>query len=1055
MKIDEIMQNNAKIPSLEKKIEQFWKVNTIFEKSVQKSSNPQYVFYDGPPFANGLPHYGHLLTGYIKDTFGRYHTMLNKRVSRRFGWDCHGLPAEMGAEKELQISGRKMITEFGIDKFNAHCKKSVLQYTAEWEEYVSRQGRWVDFHDDYKTMDIQYMESVIWAFKTLYDKGLIYQSERVMPYSWACETPVSDFETKIDNSYREKASKSATIAFTISQPSAALISALSDHRCENIQLLVWTTTPWTLPSNLALAVGKNIEYRCFLQNNKCYIIAKELANNYQKELSQNEHYIDIQGHDIIGSRYAPLFSYFQDHTNGFNILDADFVSTEDGTGIVHIAPGFGEEDYELCKKHNIDIVCPVDDSGKFTDLVQDFAGMQVFDANDPILSALKEKNAVIRIEQYLHNYPHCWRTDKPLIYKAVPSWHLKVTSIKEDMIRNNEQINWIPGHIKHGLFKKWLENARDWSISRNRFWGCPIPVWQSDDPRYPHTEVYGSIAELEAAFNTKITDLHRPYIDNLTKPNPSDPTGQSKLVRVQEVFDCWFESGSMPFAHVHYPFENKEWFENNFPADFIAEYVAQTRGWFYTLMVLSTALFNKTPFLNCICHGVILGDGKTKLSKRLKNYADPREVFDTIGADPMRWYMLSSNVMRGQEIVIDKEASGMSEAARNVVQPLLNAANFFAMYAAIDNAQPEINFAPADTLNKYIISRSLLSFHKVRKYMDAYDTVSACDEIRLFIEILNNWYIRRSREKFWSSDSNDAKHEAYNTLFTVLTTITKLAAPLLPFTTEHIYKILHKNSLSVHVENLSIPNIEIDHQLISDMERVREACTTALSLRNDAKIRIRQPLSEVTFIGVAEHKMNDAMLQLVLSETNVKTWNNLPSSKISEYADCHLKLKLETLGKRIPHMIKNLISASKKGNWQKIDEKSIKIADTIIYEGEFIITLTPKSQYEHNTRALPSNDGLVMLNMNIDKPLLLEGHARDFIRFVQQKRKDMQLAVTDRITLSVNCPDAQIAEALNKHKDYILDTTLADNIDMLSQTKDTEIIIDGISVHLSISPISA
>jgi isoleucyl-tRNA synthetase len=629
---------NPDFPSIEQSVIAKWQQNDTFHNSI--NGEQEYVFYDGPPFANGLPHYGHLLTGYIKDAFPRYQTMLGNKVNRRFGWDCHGLPAEMEAEKSLGVSGRTAIEAYGIDKFNAYCKQSVLRYTNEWREYVNRQARWVDFENDYKTMDISFMESVIWAFKSLYDKGLLYESMRVLPYSWACQTPVSDFETRMDNSYREKASKAVTLAFTLTAESLNNLNQKLGTNYSKITIRAWTTTPWTLPSNLALAVGGDLEYcLCTQAENEAYIIAAAFKPEDITGLPT------FLGSELVSLSYEPVFPYFLGHKNAFKIIAGDFVTTEDGTGVVHIAPGFGEDDHRICLQHDIELVCPVDEGGKFTYPVTDYIGMQVFETNDDIIKYLKQTGAWINTSQYLHNYPHCWRTDTPLIYKAVPSWYLKVTAIKDKMLANNQKINWIPGHVKNGLFGKWLEGARDWSISRNRFWGCPIPVWQSDDPQYPNIEVYGSLSEIESAFGAKVEDLHRPFIDSLVRPNPKDPTGKSMMRRVPDVLDCWFESGSMPFAQVHYPFENKEWFENHFPADFIVEYVGQTRGWFYTMVVLATAIFDQPPFLNCICHGVILGDGGKKLSKRLKNYVDPNDVFAEIGSDALRWCMLSSPVM--------------------------------------------------------------------------------------------------------------------------------------------------------------------------------------------------------------------------------------------------------------------------------------------------------------------------------------------------------------------------------------------------------------------------
>ena len=1012
------VDSNVKFPEIEVKIINYWESNKVFEKSVEKPSKKDFVFYDGPPFANGLPHYGHLLTGFKKDTIARYKTMCGYRVERRFGWDCHGLPAEMGAEKELKISGRVAIEKFGVDKFNDHCRKSVLQFTDQWHEYVKRQGRWVDFENDYKTMDLSYMESAIWVFKSLYDKGLIYRSSRVMPYSWVCETPVSDFETKMDNSYREKQSKTATVAVELQQNNLGF---------KNLYLLVWTTTPWTLPSNLAIAVGKDLEYSVIEQDDKCYVIASALAPKYKKELGE-EVVGKLTGKDLIGLRYKPIFDYFANHQNSFKVLAGDFVTTEDGTGLVHIAPGFGEDDQRICNENNIEVVCPVDTRGKFVEPVSDFVGMQVFDTNDLIIQRLKAQGKLIKTDTHLHNYPFCWRTDTPLIYKAVPSWYLKVTDIKDKMIANNQKINWIPEHIKNGLFGKWLENARDWSISRNRFWGCPIPIWESDDPRYPHVEVYGSIAEIEAAFGVKVDDLHMPFIDTLTKPNPSDPTGKSLLRRVPEVLDCWFESGSMPYAQIHYPFENKEWFERHFPADFIVEYVDKTRGWFYTLLVLATALFDSPPFLNCICHGVILGDGGQKMSKRLQNYPDPMMVFDQYGSDALRWFMLSSPVMRGHELIIDKDATGIQESIRRVLKPLWNAYNFFVLYANIDSYKAEFSLAGEALLDKYIISKVLLLCKNVKVAMDGYDTVAAAEALEEFLELLNNWYIRRSRERFWRGELDSDKISVFNTLYSVLILSCKASAPLLPMMTEEIYLCLKPDAESVHLEEF--PEFDVagtDMGLIHSMEKVREACRAALNIRHNAGVRVRQPVQSVTFVGLGVSNLSDEMQQLVLDEINVKEWINLDKNLIEDYGNFKLQLNLPVIGKRIPQHVKDIIAKTKAGDWRVADSK-VFVGEIELLQGEYTLKLEPKESVLQNCCALDSNDGIVVLDLQITDELRLEGIARDIIRFIQQTRKEIGLAVTDKIDVALVADDNSILRTLEIWKELICEQTLANDV---------------------------
>ncbi|MEM1332843.1 MAG: isoleucine--tRNA ligase, partial [Actinomycetota bacterium] len=606
-------------PALERALLEVWEENDTFGESIRRrpageNGANEFVFYDGPPFANGLPHYGHLLTGFVKDAIPRYQTMRGRRVERRFGWDCHGLPAEVKAEQELGISGHPAITEFGIDKFNEACRRSVLQYTDDWRSYVTRQARWVDFDNDYKTLDTSYMESVMWAFKTLHDKGLVYEALRVVPFSWGAETPLSNFEIRLDDATRPRQDPAVTVGFTLHP---------RDGDPGPMRLVAWTTTPWTLPSNLALAVGPELEYGVYEVDGTFLILGAAAAAKYAVELGDAEPVMVLRGTDLIERTYEPLFGYFADTPDSFRVLGADFIDTEEGTGVVHIAPGFGEDDQLLGAANGVGMVVPVDDSGAFTDEVTDYAGLNVFDANAEVIRDLKQRGVVLRHETYDHNYPHCWRTGTPIIYKAVSSWYVEVTAFRDRMVELNQTIRWIPSHIRDGQFGKWIENARDWSISRNRFWGSPIPVWKSDDPEFPRVDVYGSIADLERDFGVSVTDLHRPMVDDLVRPNPDDPSGRSMMRRVPEVLDCWFESGSMPFAQVHYPFENADWFEHHYPGDFIVEYIGQTRGWFYTLHVLATALFDRPAFETCVSHGIVLGDDGQKMSKSLENYPDP------------------------------------------------------------------------------------------------------------------------------------------------------------------------------------------------------------------------------------------------------------------------------------------------------------------------------------------------------------------------------------------------------------------------------------------------
>ncbi len=1003
-------------PKIEETIGAWWKENRIFERSIEQRREqgaPEFVFYDGPPFANGLPHYGHLVTGFVKDLVPRYQTMRGKVVDRRFGWDCHGLPAEMQSEKELGVSGRLEILKYGVARFNEHCRTSVQQFTSDWEYYVTRSARWVDFKNDYKTMDLSYMESILWAFKQLHDKGLIYEGYRVVPYSWAAQTPLSNFETRLDNSYRMRQDPALTVGFRLDPRPGEPVT----------RLLAWTTTPWTLPSNMALAVKADADYAVLEKDGERVIIGVPLVANYAHELAGYAEVATVTGADLVGRSYEPLFPAFEaERANGaFRVHAGGFIEMTDGTGVVHIAPAFGEDDMALAQANGIPVVDPIDFAGDFTDLVPAYQGKNVFEANKDIIRDLKHQGAVLRHETYDHNYPHCWRTDQPLIYKALRSWYVKVSAFKDRMVELNQGITWVPDHIKDGLFGKWLENARDWNIGRNRFWGSPIPVWKSDDPNYPRMDVYGSLDEIERDFGVRPTDLHRPYIDDLTRPNPDDPTGKSVMRRVEDVLDCWFESGSMPFAQVHYPFENKDWFEGHFPGDFIVEYVAQTRGWFYTLMVMSTALFDRAPFRSCVCHGVVLDENKQKLSKRLKNYPDPIDVFNTFGADALRWYLVSSPLLSGGDLAMAKDGRAIAETVRQVMLPIWNAYSFFTLYANIDGIKGRMVTSAEAELDRYILAKTGDLIRGIEAAMAKLDLAGATNAFPPFIEALNNWFIRRSRERFWKADKDADKQAAYDTLYTVLVTMTRALAPFLPFLTEHIHRAL-VDGTSVHLADWPDAHALVaDAELVARMDMARSVASAAASLRTAKNLRTRLPLKSL-IVAHPRHQVLEPLASVIADEVNVKEVSFVDDP--SAYGRPVLTANLPVVGKRLGPALKGVIAAAKAGEWT-LSGDTVTIAGVDLAAGEYFL----KFQANEGVDAAPfdGSAGVVVLDTHVDAALEREGIARDFIRLVQVARKDAGFRISDRIHIEVKAADAASAAILD-HQDTVKSETLAESL---------------------------
>ena len=1022
----DMTQGTPSFPVMEQEVLKYWAQDGTFQESIeQREGAEEYVFYDGPPFANGLPHYGHLLTGYVKDIVPRYQTMRGKKVARVFGWDCHGLPAELEAEKQLGIKGRQEIEEMGVAKFNDYCATSVLRYADEWKDYVTRQARWVDFDNGYKTMDQDFMESVMWAFKALWDKGLVYQGFRVLPYSWAENTPLSNQETRLDDSYKMRQDPTLTVTFPI--------TGVKDGSSANAELvgasaLAWTTTPWTLPSNLALAVNPAVTY---VQvevgedgaeefRGRRFLLAQDLVGAYAKELGEKHTVVsEHPGTDLVGLTYEPIFGYFRDHPNAFQILGADYVTTEDGTGIVHQAPAFGEDDMNTCDAAGIEVVIPVDMDGKFTSLVPEYQGLLVFDANKEIIKDLKEAGKVVRHQTIEHSYPHSWRSGEPLIYMALPSWFVAVTKFRDRMVElNHEQIEWLPEHIRDGQFGKWLENARDWNISRNRYWGSPIPVWVSDNEEYPRVDVYGSLDELERDFGRRPASLHRPDIDELTRPNPDDPTGQSTMRRVPEVLDCWFESGSMPFAQVHYPFENKDWFETHAPADFIVEYIGQTRGWFYLLHVLSVALFDRPAFRKVVAHGIVLGDDGLKMSKSKGNYPDVNEVFDRDGSDAMRWFLMSSPILRGGNLIVTEQ--GIREGVRQAMLPMWNAYSFLRLYAS----QPaEFSTDSSNVLDRYILAKLRETVEKTTAALDATDVATATDEIRTFCDALTNWYVRRSRNRFWEGDT--VHPEAFNTLYTVLETLCRVAAPLLPMTTEVIWRGL-TGERSVHLADWPDASaLPEDQQLVEAMDAVRSISSSASSLRKAHKLRNRLPLPQLTVALPNAAELED-FTSIIADEVNVKHVEL--TDDVASVGTFDVVVNARAAGPRLGKDVQRVIKAVKSGNYT-VSEDGVVVADGIeLQDNEYTRKLV--AQDPEHTADVPAIGGLVVLDTNVTEELEAEGWAADQVRGLQDARKNAGFDVSDRIKVRLSVPESQQKWAMD-NIEAIAKEVLAEQLDIV------------------------
>ncbi len=1006
---------------MEESILAFWDQNQIFKKSVdQRSGDNEYVFYDGPPFATGLPHFGHLVPGTIKDAIPRYQTMKGRRVNRTFGWDCHGLPVEYEVEKKLGISGHSAIVDYGVAKFNEECRSIVLRYTKEWEYTINRMGRWVDWENGYRTMDTDYMESIWWVFKTLYEKGYIYEGYNILPFSPALASPLSNFEVNLGG-YQDVVDPAITVRFAVDgEP--------------NTYFLAWTTTPWTLPSNLALAFGPNIDYVKVhdKSDGSYYILGKERLGHYYKDSSLYEIMEEQKGSHYKGMGYTPLFPYFahlKEEAGAFICVTGDYVTVEDGSGIVHTAPGFGEDDYQVLKGTSIPVVCPIDMEGRFTAEVSDWEGVFVKDADKAIIEYLRARGLLVKRENYLHPYPFCYRTKTPLIYRALSSWFVDIQKIKQFMLDANEQIYWMPEHLKSGRFGKWLEGARDWSISRNRFWGNPIPIWKCDNSDY--IEVIGSRAELEAKCGKKVEDLHKHYVDDLTWPSP-DGTGTMR--RIGDVLDCWFESGSMPYAQHHYPFENKEYVDSHFPADFICEGLDQTRGWFYTLTVIAAGLWQKPAFYNCITNGIVLTAEGKKMSKSERNYTDPMELVNLYGADSLRFAMMNSAVVRAEDLKFSEES--IKDVLKALIIPLWNAYSFFVTYANLDGYERgETPFDELENpLDRWIISASQGFVESVTKAFDAYDIQRACSHFTPFIDELNNWYIRRSRRRFWRSESDRDKKQAYDTLYRVLMTFIKVTAPIIPFTTEEIFQNLRTEEMcqSVHHADYPIADpAERDLVLERQMSLAQKAIAMGRALRAANNLKIRQPLSTLYLVDRDEEERSilTQMQEIIAEELNVKTVviSGDESELVTYRSKANFKVLGSSLGKQMKEVASlieafdgNLIASILDGATHTLSYSN----GTIEIDGDKIIV--QRSERE-GVKVLNDETLTVGFDTTVTEELLLEGIAREIIRTVQNLRKESGFEVSDRIALQWD-GEQLFAEVFAVHGPTIAHETLSNSI---------------------------
>ena len=996
----------ADFTALEHEVLAFWRSDNTFHKSLNKTKQGHpFSFYDGPPFGNGLPHWGHLGVSAVKDMVGRYQTMRGRHVVRELGWDCHGLPAENSVEKSQGRQAKDIVATDGIAAFCDMCRHDILKYTREWERFIERIGRWVDVGDGYgyKTMDKNYMESMLWTLKTLYDRGLLYKDYSVNPFDWVNGTVISNSEASQD--YRDVVDDAVTVWFELETGD---------------RVLAWTTTPWTLPANSALAVNPNMKYlRMRDSDGAVYIIAESRLAAYEKQFSTCEKIGEVMGGELVGKKYVPLFDYYAGVSDLlYQVIPADYVSDSDGTGIVHIAPAYGAEDFWAAK--NIDpkfpVLLNVDNYGNFDDTVRDFAGQNIFDANPKIIQFLRDNGHLVKKEQYKHSYPYSDRSKEKLIYRATDSWYIDVPKIREKLIENNKKVNWTSAGER---FRTWIEGARPWSISRNRFWGTPLPIWEKDG----EYKIFGSIAEIEEFFGVKIDDLHRPTLDALEKDG---------WTRIPDVLDCWVESGSMPWASLHYPFENADKFNATFPADYIIEGQDQTRGWFYALMVLATALFDSPAFKTVSANGMVVDENKKKFSKSLKNFVNPEEQIEQFGADAIRLFILGSNFMKAEPVPVDKEGKVFAESTKIILTPLWNAYHFFTLYANAGNITAHENTNPNGALDKYIIAELNELVSVVGDALDKYAPDVAVKEFVRFLDVLNNWYIRRGRARFWDEDQ-----DAFDTLYTVLTTLCRALAPFAPFISDYIYRNL-TGAESVHLQSFPVAT-KYDEKIVDDMRRVQMVVSVGKQLREQHKLRNRLPLNKLVVAGADLSEYGD----IIRDELNVKSVEF--TDNYNDVADAFVYLVTPKIGARLGGALKQIIPAVKQGNYE-IRDGRLYVGEYELNPEEFEKRLTVRSGV--TGAALPDNTAVVVLDTEINSELVAEGLANDALRFIQDSRKAAGLDVSDRINLEYSA-DPALAAAIAQHRVRIMRDALIKNMSQ-SENGVYNTVIEGYNLSVSV-----